>query len=176
MKVNGASEEIGSDGPGIFALWFGEFYSIGGKAGLPVVYLHIKPEVAGVSRPYCRCKRCSDLSKATRVNTSLHFSSLRNQSQLAQGTPGQDRDSCESFSDSLVSTDVHTACYLFIIQLFLFLLIHAGQWTLQKCPSFASFACCTFTRTPPFSQHGCKQRAKHASSFFFQQVYQVSGQ
>lgn len=30
---------------------------------------------------------------------------------------------------------------------------------------FASFACCTFTRTPPFSQDGCKQRAKHVCFF-----------
>lgn len=74
MKVNGASGEIGSDGPGIFALWFGEFYSIGGKAGLPVAqrteaYLHIKPEVVGVSRPYCRCINAVQIFQRQHVST-----------------------------------------------------------------------------------------------------------
>lgn len=167
MKVNGASGEIGSDGPGIFALWFGEFYS----AQRTEAYLHIKPEVVGVSRPYCRCKRCSDLSKATRVNIRLHFSSLRNQSQPAQGTPGQERDSRESFSDSLVSTDVHTACYLFIIQLFLFLLIHAGQWTLQKCPSPLLLSLAALSRELRLFRRMAVN--KGLNMFFF---YQVSGQ
>lgn len=75
MKVNGASEEIGSDGPGIFALWFGEFYSIGGKAGLPVVYLHIKPEVAGAVQIFQR--QYVSISVSISVPSEIKASLLR---------------------------------------------------------------------------------------------------
>lgn len=66
MKVNGASGEIGSDGPGIFALWFGEFYS----AQRTEAYLHIKPEVVGVSRPYCRRINAVQILQRQHVSTS----------------------------------------------------------------------------------------------------------
>lgn len=54
MKVNGASEDVGANGPGTFTLLVLVDFTVdfSGEARLPVgAYLHIKPVVAGVSQP-----------------------------------------------------------------------------------------------------------------------------
>lgn len=142
-----------------------------------VAYLHIKPEVVGVSRPYCRCINAVQIFQRQHVSASGSISvpseikaSLLRAFQAKKETHV---NLLVTHSYLLTSTQ-HLFIYCTIISIFTD--TRGPVDSPEVSIPFASFACCTFTRTPPFSQDGCKQRAKHVVLFFFQQVYQVSGQ